>query len=135
MPQRIFLPNYCIFFKKNLRKSQKSPTFAATKYVNMKKTLLIITFAVALFALPSWASDLTVGDVTEEEVLQPAITVSGSNIRVINAADKVLEVYDVAGVCVATLRIDSDDRTFHLNLSKGCYILKVGKVVRKVSIR
>ena len=101
----------------------------------MKKTLLIIALTVALFNIQAWSADFTGGDITEDEVQQPAITVNGSNVRVANAAGQVLEVYDVAGVCVATLRIDSDDRTFHLNLSKGCYILKVGKVVRKVSIR
>ncbi|MDD3387351.1 MAG: secretion protein, partial [Prevotella sp.] len=27
------------------------------------------------------------------------------------------------------------DKSYNLNLPKGCYIVKVGKVVRKVSIR
>lgn len=101
----------------------------------MKKTLLIIALATPLCMAHTWAADMPGGDVAEEEIVQPVITVSGTNVRVSNAAGQKLEVYDVAGVCVATLRIDNDDVTFHLNLSRGCYILKVGKVVRKVSVR
>jgi hypothetical protein len=36
---------------------------------------------------------------------------------------------------VAEYEIDAPVPLVELNLSKGCYILKVGKVVRKVSIR
>jgi hypothetical protein len=36
---------------------------------------------------------------------------------------------------VAEYEIDAPVQRVELNLSKGCYILKVGKVVRKVSIR
>ena len=43
-------------------------------------------------------------------------------------------IYNVAGVCVMTLRVDSNDKRFDLNLAKGCYIVKVGRTVRKVSI-
>ena len=32
-------------------------------------------------------------------------------------------------------RIDSYDKVIDLNLSKGCYIVKVGKTARKISIR
>ena len=75
------------------------------------------------------------GDIVEEEIPQVTIIVSGTRVHVANAAGQTLEVYDVAGVRVASLRIDSDDKTCNLNLTKGCYILKVDKVVRKVSIR
>ena len=47
---------------------------------------------------------------------------------------KVLYIYDVTGICVMTLRIDNNDKRFELNLAKGCYIVKVGKVVRKIYV-
>ena len=45
-----------------------------------------------------------------------------------------MQIYNVAGVRVMTVKIDSSDKTYNLNLPKGCYIVKVGKIVRKISI-
>lgn len=69
--------------------------------------------------------------------LQPAVTISveESVIHITGAAGQTLYVYNVAGVRVKSIRVDGDDKRFDLNLSKGCYILKVGKTVRKISIR
>lgn len=46
-----------------------------------------------------------------------------------------LEVYNVTGAKVLTRQIDSQDKTFSLSLPKGCYLFKVGTVVRKFSIQ
>ena len=47
-----------------------------------------------------------------------------------------LEVFDITGKCVCSVRIDSNDKTVALNLRKGWYILRVAKdkekVIRKV---
>lgn len=76
----------------------------------------------------------------EETVSGAKITVSAStgssqDVRVQDAEGQRLEIYNVIGVKVASLRIDSNDKTFTLGLQRGCYILKVGKVVRKTFIR
>lgn len=71
----------------------------------------------------------------ENELAEITIAVSGSQLRITNASGQTLEIYNLTGVRVATLRIDSDDKTFNVNLSKGCYMVKVGKVVRKVSFK
>ena len=34
-----------------------------------------------------------------------------------------------------SFRVEGFDKRFELNLPKGCYIVKVGKTVRKISIR
>jgi hypothetical protein len=54
---------------------------------------------------------------------------------VVNANNQKLEVYNLTGMVVATYRIDSADKTINHNLQRGCYLLKIGKVVRKVTIR
>lgn len=56
-------------------------------------------------------------------------------LHVTGAAGLDLKVYNVTGVLVKSLRVDSDDKRYDLNLPKGCYIVKVGKTVRKISIR
>ncbi|MFC2455808.1 MAG: T9SS C-terminal target domain-containing protein, partial [Segatella salivae] len=43
-------------------------------------------------------------------------------------------IYNVTGVCVMSMRVDSNDKRFDLNLHRGCYIVKVGKTVRKISV-
>lgn len=43
-----------------------------------------------------------------------------------------MEVYNIVGVKLTTIRIDSTDVTVQVNLPKGYYIFKIGNVVRKV---
>ena len=64
-----------------------------------------------------------------------SITVNGGNVRVAGANGEVMEVFNLTGAKVATVRIDSADKTFALNLAKGCYLIKVGKIVRKISVQ
>ena len=72
----------------------------------------------------------------EAEAQSVEITVNNSNAHVKNAAGKVLEIYNLAGVKVLNVKIDSDIKTIELgNLQKGCYILKVDKTARKIYIK
>ena len=41
----------------------------------------------------------------------------------------------MAGVKVMSIKVEGQDKKYELNLPKGCYIVKVGKTVRKISIR
>lgn len=73
-----------------------------------------------------------------ENDMQPnaaCITVNGSQIRVSGANGQTLYVYNVAGVRVQSVKVEGADRHFDFNLPKGCYILKVGNTVRKVSLK
>ncbi len=102
----------------------------------MKKYYLLLLFATTLTTTPLCATELDEFDsVTEIEISSVTITVNGSQVHITGAEGQTLEVYNVAGVRVANVKIDSDEKTLNLNLAKGCYILKIGKVVRKVSIR
>ena len=82
----------------------------------MAKSLLKIFF----FAIFFWVSPVAFG--------------ATENMNAMDIPGQVLYIYNVAGVCVMTLRVDSNDKRFDLNLAKGCYIVKVGRTVRKVSI-
>lgn len=62
------------------------------------------------------------------------VSVSGSEIRVTGANKLTLTIYNLIGSKVASYAIDSDDQTISTSLSKGVYLVKVGKFVRKVSI-
>ena len=99
----------------------------------MKKTLLILLSAVLLGAPVS-----AYAFAGHEGIEQPSSTISieikNKEIRVSGANGKKIEIYNLTGVSISTILIESNDATFPLTLPKGCYILKVGKVVRKISI-
>ena len=103
----------------------------------MKKILIMIT-AAFLLALPMdvKAQDIQQRTTIEQEVAPITISVNESTIHIKNAEKMVIEIYNMTGVKVVTQRIDSSDKIIELdNLPKGCYIIKIGKVARKVYLR
>ncbi len=68
------------------------------------------------------------------EGLEINVSVSGSDIRVTGAAKLTLTIYYLTGTKAASYAVETDDQTFSTNLNKGIYLIKVGKLVRKVSI-
>lgn len=103
----------------------------------MVKNLLKFTLAgMLLVGAPMIAAADPAVEIIEND-LQPAVTISVEEgvVRVTGAVGQTLYVYNVAGVRVKSIKVDGDDKRFDLNLPKGCYILKVGKTVRKISIR
>lgn len=85
----------------------------------------------------SWAIS-TVPDMDGVENDFQSITISlvgESVLRVTGAAGQTLSIYNVTGVKVMNIRVDGSDKSYHLNLPQGCYIVKVGNVVRKIALR
>jgi len=92
----------------------------------MTLSLAVPALAIASeMASPEMAAD-------QQEV---TISVQQSTVTVNGAVGQTLEVVSLTGKCLMTVRIDSPSQRIELNVPKGCYILKVGKVVRKVTIR
>jgi hypothetical protein len=113
----------------------------------MKKNILLLAIFALGMALPAMASEpeieaapdfeSPVAFTTEAdaEMQNIKIEVEGTQVHISNAEGLTLEVYNLTGVRVGNYKIDSDDKVINLNLKYGCYILKVGKVVRKAPIR
>lgn len=105
----------------------------------MKKRLLIISFVSALLLscpLGSKANDAEQTVQTEQAIDDDiSISINGQWVTVSGAQGKTLEVVSLTGRRVMTLKIESPAQRVELNVPKGCYILKIGKVVRKVAIR
>ena len=74
-------------------------------------------------------------EIVDNDIVGITVTVSESTLRVTGATGLTLSIYNVAGVHVQSFRVEGADRRYELNLPKGCYIVKVGKVVRKISIK
>ena len=102
-------------------------------YAHQMKRLFLYFFLV--LALLSFSSVMA-QDGRKVEPVSLTITVSGTTIRVQNATPgSTMEVYDILGVKITSVRIDTADKTVTLNLPKGYYIFKVGDTVRKVVIK
>lgn len=106
--------------------------------MRMKKRLLIISLFMGItfcFPVKSMASVSSAIEVIDNDIQNVNISVSDSKIQVSGANGEILQVYNLAGVLVKVVKIDGADKRFDLNLPKGCYIVKVGKTVRKISIK
>ncbi|MBP5514911.1 MAG: T9SS type A sorting domain-containing protein [Bacteroidaceae bacterium] len=101
----------------------------------MIKKLQIIALSLLLIGAPISLMAQSEREDIETEMSAVTLSVNGSKVHITGAEGETLEVYNLTGVKVATIRIDSNDKTLSLNLQRGCYIMKVGKVVRKISIR
>ncbi len=100
----------------------------------MKKIILVaLPLALALSPISMVAqSDHESVEMTTSGI---TLTVNGNVVRVSGAQGEVMKVFNLTGAEVSTMRIDGTEKTVTLNLPKGCYLLKVGKLVRKIYIR
>ena len=101
----------------------------------MKKILAIAFASLLAFGVPTVSFANVALEIIEQEFQNVTISVNQSVVRVSGANGQVMHVYNVAGVRLMTIRIDGNDKSFELNLPKGCYIVKIGKTVRKISIK
>ena len=101
----------------------------------MIKKLLILSLSFMLLNVPSiMAQDIQKTQI-ENEQLPVTVSVVGNTINAKNAQNLVMEVYDITGTKVAAIRIESNDKTYELSVPRGCYIIKIGSMARKVYLK
>lgn len=105
----------------------------------VRKLLVTLIAALLLGAMPVKAmavGELDVPGIEQADDQNIIINVSQTTVIVSGANGYTLEVVSLTGRLMQTVAIDSPSQRIELNnIPKGCYILKVGKVVRKISIR
>ena len=107
--------------------------------MRMMKRLLILSFSLAvLWLVPVTASAAPayfagVMELSEEQ--ESDVIYSEGMLTITGAEGQVLQIVTVTGKVVLHKRIDSPEQKIELNIPKGCYIVKVGKVVRRVYVR
>lgn len=100
------------------------------------KILSVLLLVTVFLGVPRVADATPAIEIIENDIQKISITVNEESvIRITGAAGQELSIYNITGVRVMNLKIDGADRSYSLNLPKGCYIVKVGKMVRKISIR
>lgn len=101
------------------------------------KRLLVYAFSMAMLMIPasmlkaSEMSDYAIEQAIDEEI---TIAINGQSVTISGAQGQTLEVISLTGRKVMTVKIESPAQRIDLNVPKGCYILKIGKFVRKVSL-
>jgi hypothetical protein len=102
----------------------------------MKQNILILSiFTVLMLGVPNTVMANDAIEIIDNDFENITISVSESTLHVAGANGMVLDIYNLAGVRVLSFKVEGADKHYELNLPKGCYIVKIGKVVRKVSIR
>ena len=102
----------------------------------MTHKILAFIFAVAMgAAVPITAVAETSIEIIDNEVQTVNVAVTESAIHVTGANGQVMHVYNVTGMKLMSVKIEGQDKKVEINLPKGCYIVKVGKVVRKIYIK
>ena len=106
--------------------------------MRMMKRLIVYAFSMAMLMIP--ASMLRASEMADFAIEQQAIdedisiSISGQSVTVSGAQGETLEVISLTGKKVMAVKIESPVQRIEINVPKGCYILKIGKVVRKVSL-
>ena len=106
--------------------------------MRMKKRLLIFsTVSLLMLGTPAFAGHMVMEMGVAEQIDEqtPTISVDGNVVNIQGGSGMTLEVVSLTGRAVASYKIESPAQRIDLNLPKGCYILKIGKVVRKVTVR
>ena len=100
----------------------------------VKNILKLMLPLFLLLCIPSNIQANTAVEIIEADFQEVTITLRDNTLHVSGASGEMLYIYNLTGVRVMSVRIEGADRQFELNLPKGCYIVKVGKVVRKISV-
>ena len=106
--------------------------------MSMMRKLLHISAILALLLVAPVSASAGVSyeaGVLEYQDIEPTITYAQGVLYINGAEGKTLEIVSLTGRKVMEEKIDSPAQKFELNIPKGCYIVKVGNVVRKISVR
>ena len=99
------------------------------------KILSILLCGMFMLGIPMQSIANSAIEIMENGFQNVSISVNQSTLHVVNANGQTLEIYNVAGVKVMNIKIEGNDKKYELNLPKGCYIVKIGKLARKISIK
>lgn len=101
-----------------------------------KKILIIFALIAAFNFTPMLQSEVSARiELSEIDNQQVKIEQDGNAIIVSGAMGKVVNIYNLIGTIVCSIRIDSNEKRIELsNLPKGIYPIKVGKVAKKIHI-
>lgn len=100
--------------------------------MNKKFYILALCAFLATSPVRLMAEELIEGPESETSTI--SIAVIGNKVHISGANGETVEIFNIAGVKISTVQIDSAEKV--ITLSKGCYIIKIGSIAtRKIAIR
>ena len=100
-----------------------------------KKILHFILAATLLAGAPTTMRADAIMEVNVVDFAQVNITYANGVLHVSGANGQPISVYNIVGQRVYVGKIDSNDKRIELNLAPNYYIVKIGEVARKISVR
>ena len=104
-----------------------------TKNILTISICALLTFSAPVATLASPMIEIM--DFTEIDNQGIQIQIQNNVLHILGAAGQDMKIFNVAGVAVMEVKVDGDNKHYDLNLPRGCYIVKVGNVARKISLR
>ncbi len=102
----------------------------------MTNKILALVFSMTLLAaVPATVRAEQAIEIIDNDIQGITISVTETSLHVTGANGQMLYVYNVTGVRLLSVKVEGQDKKIDINLPKGCYIVKVGKVVRKIYIK
>ncbi|HBG58755.1 T9SS type A sorting domain-containing protein [Proteiniphilum sp. UBA1028] len=97
-------------------------------------TILLMAFLIGGTGFPV-SSQENPNRLVIEEQDTVIIKLSGNRLIIENLPkDEILEIYNIMGVKVYSRRVKAGTNEYTLSLSKGFYILKIGRITKKIAV-
>lgn len=99
-------------------------------------SIVLMTYLFCAIGLPAYTQDGKNRLVTEKTESKTKIKLIEKRIIIENLPkDDVLEIYNIMGVKVYSKRLQAGTNEYTLSLAKGYYIIKIGKITKKIALR
>lgn len=98
--------------------------------------MFLLTSPVAVFAYPfGFANETAVSN--SQETINLVVVINGGSYAIMKNVPNIgcLEVYTILGERIKQVSLKNNGERVNIELSKGLYILRVGKVTQKIIVR
>ena len=114
-------------------------TFAAESIRSktmLRQITIIFSLIFTLTFMPALQNNASARIELSDMEMPVKIDLMSTTLSVSGAQGKVLHIYNLIGVEIMAVKIDSNLKSFDLSvLSKGIYLVKVGNVSKKINIQ
>lgn len=114
-------------------------TFAAEsirRKTMFRQITIIFSLIFTLTFMPALQNNASARIELNDVEMPVKIDLMSTTLSVSGAQGKVLHIYNLIGVEIMAVKIDSNLKSFDLSvLSKGIYLVKVGNVSKKINIQ
>ena len=104
--------------------------------IMLRQITIIFSLIFTLTFMPALQNTASARIELSDVELPIKLDLTSSTLSVSGAQGKVLHIYNLIGVEIMAVKIDSNLKSFDLSvLSRGIYLVKVGNVSKKINIQ